>query len=1213
MHSPYLYLLSASMLSIVGFTGVFRSIAFATRIAISMGRRGASGGALGRSQTIRKHAVRLAATLSLLLALIAPAAWPQNTVQTIAGGGPNNLPALKASLGSPTSVALDGAGNVYIADLYSNRVFKVATTGNVAIVAGNGARGGVSSGDGGPAINAKLTYPSGVAVDGAGNVLIADRTYCRIREVSAQTAIISTVAGNGNCGYSGDGGPATSAEVNDPSGVAVDNFGNIFIADTNNCLIRKVSASTGVISTVSGTTPDATGLLHCGDLGDGGLATSAKIGFANGLALDASGNIFIADTTNCAVRKITASTGIISTVGGTGGSCGYSGDGLAATSATLNNPYGVALDSSGNLFIADTSNCVIREVSASNGNISTIAGDNTVGCGYSGDGASPTSAQFNQPWGVAVDSSGNIFVADYNNSAIREVSASTSNISTFAGVAVPSPVHIGQMVGLPALSGDSYLATDAEFGFLNDTPYGTGMATDQSGNVFIADTANNAVREVSGSTGIITTLAGNGLIGFSGDGGPATSATLFYPRDIAVDNIGNVYIMDSGNCVVRKINASTGAISTVAGTPPDNLGNYHCDFSGDGGLATNAEIYPIDLLIPAGGIAVDSSGNLFIADTGNGVIREVLASTGIITTVAGIANSVFVGSGDGGPATSATLFAPYGVAVDEAGNIFIADTYDYVIREVTAINGNIYTVAGSLALGQGFSGDGGSAGSAQLRNVFGGLFLDAAGNLFIPDAANCIVREVAGSTGMISTAAGTPNRNGDYFCGYSGDGGPALSAVFDNPSAVGADSSGDLVVLDNSRVRTVAGLVQGPAAAAVPFPSPLLFSNVPFGTSSTLTVMLSNRGSLPNSISSLAISGANAADFSETDSCAGHSLARGGGSCAINVKFTPSVAASESALLTVTDAAGTQTVDLDGTAVNAPAFSLSTTTLPFGNQQESVKSSPMSVAVMNNGDAGLTVSSVAVNGANAVDFAISTNTCSAGTVAVNTSCSVSVTFRPTTTGAETASLQFTDNAPGSPQSVGLNGTGTDFSIGLAPGGSATATVSAGNPATYNLQVTPISGFNAAVALSCTGTPLESTCTPSDASATPNGNAPATFSVQVITTARAIGMPGVDRQWRPFDGLRILPMVLMVVLASMLLAFATRLPGAPAKRRHYALAVPLGFLLLAISVISCGGGGYSGSPVPPPPSGGTPAGNYTLTITGSSNGVSHSQTLTLIVN
>jgi hypothetical protein len=417
------------------------------------------------------------------------------------------------------------------------------------------------------------------------------------------------------------------------------------------------------------------------------------------------------------------------------------------------------------------------------------------------------------------------------------------------------------------------------------------------------------------------------------------------------------------------------------------------------------------------------------------------------------------------------------------------------------------------------------------------------------------------------------------------------------------------VVLDNIRVRTVAGLVKETGTGAVLFPNPLAFSSSPLGTSNTLTVMLSNRGSSSTSVSTLAISGTNVSDFSETDNCAGRSLAASGGSCTINVKFSPSAAAAESALLTVTDTAGTQTADLTGTGVLAPGFSPSVSTIPFGNQQVTVKSSAKSLTLTNNGTTGLTISDLGVSGTNAGDFAISANSCSGEIVAVNATCSISVTFTPSTAGVETAWLQFADNAPGSPQSVGLTGTGTDFSIDLVPGGSATATVPAGSPATYNLQVTPTSGFNGTVALVCTGAPPDSTCMPSEASATPNGNTSATFSVQVITMAASIVTPGVGRGWRPFDGLRILPMVLMVALASTLLTFVSRFRGAAAQRRRaYVFAAPLGFLVLAIILIGCGGSGSNRSQ-----SGGTPTGNYTLTITGTSNGVSHSQTLTLTVN
>jgi hypothetical protein len=1166
------------------------------------------------SKAMGKRQIPLA-IVGILSLWLAPAARGQNTVRTVAGGGPNNLPALKSGMGFPRSAALDHAGNLYVGDLYANLVLRISTTGNVTVVAGNGQPGAISGGDGGLAVDATITAPNGVALDSSGDIFITDGYYCRIRKISAPTGIISTVAGTGSCGYSGDGGPATSAQLNGPSGVALDASGDIFIDDTQNCLLRKVAASTGIISTLAGTPPDAAG-SHCAYSGAGGLAISAELFYPEAVVVDGPGNLFIADTSSCAIREISASTGIISTVAGTG-SCGYNGTTGPATSIQLSDPWGVAVDGSGNIFIADTENCLVREVAASTGVLSTLAGTPPIAigspsqCGYSGDGGAATNAQIDQPFGVAVDSSDDIFITDTSNALIREVFAATGDISTFAGVTAPNPTYANQLFGLPGYSGDGYPATDAELGVWIAGPYDVGFTTDHLGNVFIADVANNAIREVSAATGIITTVAGNGFAGYSGDGGPATSAELYWPRDVAVDGSGNIFIADSFNCVIRKVTAATGIISTVAGTPPDSSGNYFCKFSGDGGPATSAELNLMASVTPAGGVAVDGSGDIFIADSGNDAIREVAAATGTITTVAGGPDMRFTGGGDGGPATSATLSTPYGVAVDAAGNIFISDTDDAAIRVVTAINGDIYTLTGSIRLGGGFYGDGGPPGSAQIGHD-SGLFLDPAGNLFIPDDENCVIREISGSTDIISTVAGTPNRGPVHDCGYGGDGGPALSAVFNFPSSAAADTTSDLLVLDSTRVRSVAGLLGAPAAAALPFPNPLVFPTVADGTAGTLTEMLVNTGSLATSVSTLAISGTNAADFSETDNCAGQSLTAGGGTCAIKVKFIPSILGAESAVLTISDSAGTQTVSLTGTGTSDAGFSASTTTVAFGNQQETVKSSPMSVTVMNNGTAGLITSAVGVDGPNAGDFAISANSCSGATVAANATCAVSVTFTPSTTGAENASLNFADNTASSPQSVALTGTGTDFSIAIAPGGSTTATVAPGSTATDNLQVTPISGFNGTVTLSCTGAPSQSTCTPLPASATLNGNGAALFSVQITTTAPSVASLRVGRQWRSIDGLRILQVVLVAGLASTLLVFALRFRESAARRRRaYVFAISFGFLLLASVVSGCGGGSASSSS--PPPSSGTPAGNYTLTITGTSNGVSRSQTLTLIVN
>jgi len=359
-------------------------------------------------------------------------------------------------------------------------------------------------------------------------------SHVQTMELAPTVGTIFTAAGNGSFDYKGDGGAATAAALFDPTSVAVDIHGDLFIADSGNNVIREVT-SNGIITTVAGTGT-------AGYTGNGGPATSAELDDPTGVAVDSSGDLFIADSGNNVIREVTPS-GIITTVAGTG-TGGYSGDGGTATSAQLNDPTGIALDSSGDLFIADSGNNVIREVTG--GTIGTVAGNGTAG--YTGDGSAATAAELNLPQGVAVDSSGDLFIADTGNNVIREVTSGT--ISTIAGT------------GTAGYTGDGGAATVAEL----DLPQG--VAVGSSGNLYIADTGNNVIREVV--SGTISTVAGTGTAGYSGDGGPASAATLSDPTAVAQNAQGGVVIADAGNNVVRQVtgasldvNASFGSIPTI--------------------------------------------------------------------------------------------------------------------------------------------------------------------------------------------------------------------------------------------------------------------------------------------------------------------------------------------------------------------------------------------------------------------------------------------------------------------------------------------------------------------------------------------------------------------------------------------------------------------------------------------------------------------------
>ena len=684
-----------------------------------------------RDSSLRGRACsRAAFAAGLLLAGHSVVFAQQYTISTVAGGAPPTTPAAAATIpiGPPQRLARDSAGNLYFTSL--NSVFRLDAAGTITLIAGNSRPG--FSGDGGPATQAQLNGPQGLAFDGAGDLFIADTNNHVIREVTSD-GIIHTFAGTGQAGLYPLAGPATQVALHSPGGVAFYN-GNLYIADSGNHLIRVV--------TPDGNLNFFAGVGYPGFSGDTGLALLGNLHGPQDVAVDSKGVVYIADTGNARIRTVGAN-GIINTVAGSGG-LGFSGDGGAATSAALSQPYGVVVDSQGDIFIADLGNLRIREVDTK-GNINTVAG--TGFPGFSGDGSTATKATLTLPSGVAVDSSGGVYIADQWNLRVRKVSS--NNIATIAGN------------GGFSYSGDGGPATRAQF----NGPQG--IALDPAGNLYIADSRNGVVRKIAPDHTIATV--------------PGTSLTL--PRGVASDSAGNIYVSDSLDNRVKRI-GTDGSVVTVAG-------NGSAGFAGDGGPAASAQLNS-----PAG-LAVDRAGNLYIADFANNRIRKVTID-GNIATIADNGTQTY--SGDNAAATLAGLNGPLGVAVDAAGNVYIADTNNHVIREITS-NAVIHTVAGTGV--PGFAGDGGPPTAAQIAAP-SAIALDAAGNLYVSDASMRIRKIFPAS--VITTIAG----NG--ASGYFGDGGIATLAAFNGPSGIALDPAGNLYVADtaNNAVR----LLQPSASSA---------------------------------------------------------------------------------------------------------------------------------------------------------------------------------------------------------------------------------------------------------------------------------------------------------------------------------------------------------------------------------------------------------------
>ena len=630
-----------------------------------------------------------------------PVSGPDATwwVQPFAGGYEvgNGLPAAQATFYFPSGATYDPAGNLYIADRSHHQIRKIAPDGTVTAFAGTGVLG--FSGDGGPATAAELNVPYDVTWAG-GALYIADTENHRVRKVSAD-GTISTVAGTDVNGTPRSGMAATSTPMGKPVGLDTDPDGRVVIARLNHQVLRL--EPNGTINLLAGSASATSGFA-----GDGGPATAALFATIRDVAVGPDGSIVV--LSNDRLRRFTPG-GTITTIAGTG-VAGFSGDGGPATSAHVN-PTGIDIAPDGTIYVTDVATERVRRI-GTDGVISTVAGTGVAGS--SGDGAAATAARLNDPQSIVVDPAGTITVLDASNRRLRRFTVG-GNIVAFAGVQGLR----GRSSGLGGPAVDAGLA-NAE-----------GLAVGPDGSVYIADRLTHQVKRVDPS-GVITLFAGTGVAGGTGDGGLATEARINSPRDIAVGPDGSVYISEVNGHRVRKVSPS-GVITTVAGTGTAGT-------TGDGGPATSAR------LNQPSGLAVAPDGTLYIADMTNHRIRAV-SPAGIISTFAGPSGAVATGlSGDGGFRTTALFNVPNGLALAADGTLYIGDSANHRVRAVDP-SGTVTTVAGSGS--SAFSGDGGPATAAGMSNP-ASVAIAPDGALWIA-TANGRVRRVA-PDGTVSTVFG---------------------------------------------------------------------------------------------------------------------------------------------------------------------------------------------------------------------------------------------------------------------------------------------------------------------------------------------------------------------------------------------------------------------------------------------------------------------------
>ena len=846
-----------------------------------------------------------------------------------------------ARFNNPWGVAVDGNGNVYVADESNCTIRKITPAGVVSTLAGTPYQSGTADGTGSAA---RFYYPRGVTVDGSGNLYVADTDNQTIRKISP-AGVVSTLAGTP--WHSGaDDGTGSAARFNNPWGVAVDGNGNVYVADESNCTIRKITLD-GIVSTLAG----SPGLSGSGD----GTGSVARFRYPEGVAIDGIGNLFIADTGNQTIRKITPD-GIVSTLAGSPGLAG-SADG-AGSVARFDVPSGVAVDGSGNLYVADAANHTIREITPAN-LVSTFAGvpgqwGNTDGTG--------SVARFGNPHGVTVDGNGDVYVADPPWSTIRKITP-TGVVSTVAGIpgvngtnnsigggftsgtltitvtSPPAPVIAGTLActgtlgaaldyqilgtngpsnygatglpvglvlnpatgvisGTPTESGTFSIALNAS----NTAAYPAwfngpvGVAADSLGQIYVTDGWSSTVRRIS-PAGVVSTIAGTPGITGTSDGAGSAASFCSGMGLAAVDGNGNVYVADSGNCTIRKI-TQAGVVSTLAGIP------WQPGYT-DGDATVATFNYPT-------GVAADAVGNVYVADYYNCVIRKI--------TPAGIV-STFAGSGgwgtDDGPGTTATFAQPNDVAVDNAGNVFVADFGNFKIRKITP-DGTVSTLAG----GSGWGNDDGPGNLATFAQP-NGIATDTAGNIYVVDTYTQTVRKIT-ADGIVSTLAGNP-----WVTGTAD--GTGTNATFNIPTGITVDPTGNIYVADcwSSTIRKITP--DGVVTTFAGVPGVPGSADTGGGTGSA-TLVLTIASTAPAITSPLTATGTMGIPFAYQITASNSPTSYGASGLpsglSVNaatglISGSPSVAGSFSVMLTASSLYGTGTATLMLTTILPPPMILS--------------------------------------------------------------------------------------------------------------------------------------------------------------------------------------------------------------------------------------------------------------------------------------------------